>query len=1656
MKSTKRLSLYFLLATLLMPGFALAAYDGTPTVPSKVGDCYQIATAADLYGFAQLVNKSDRTVSFCGELTSDITVNENVLDANGNLKTGSFVPWSPIGAFSHEFKGTFEGNHHVIRGLYFNNAAKDYAGLFGATADGTEIRNLGLEDSYIKGQDRVGGLVAEALGSVSIVNSYSTGVVSGRRLVGGLVGGGSNTYTTTIMNSYNSGSVTASDSCVGGLVGGGLLESKNVIVKSYNSGAVNGKYNIGGLVGVGSATITDSYNSGDVQGIRKAGGLVGTGRVEVSNSNNSGSVTIDETRDVFTDKIETYSGCYAGGIVGYGGGTITNSSNSGSVRGVFYIGGLGGYDNYRSTVISSFNSGSITGSQEAVGGLIGYSATDAIEIVASFNEGSVTGGNQVGGLMGKGFGTISNSFNKGEILSNSKEWNAAGGLVGYADRGSIFIENSYNAGSIRGYVVAGLIGAVKTKTTVVNSHNVGNVVRTDANECGDGIIAGLVLSGESSKINVKVVNSFAVEGCGIASETKTIVGYCNETYYSCDVGSSDVKPASKFLDGTVASSLSGYNSVWGQSEGDAYPMLKDAAFPYAISYNLNGGAFTDAVVRSYVHGTEFVLPVPSRDGYTFVGWFSNAEHTGDAVVSIAASESGDKTFYARWAKNSFELVDGCYEIYNVEHLYEFAQIVNGKHATIPKNTAACGKLMENVVVNEKVLNSSGQLNVAPDGGFRSWTPMKDYTGNFNGNNRIISGLYFSEGVNSDFTGYEVGFIGSAKNVTISNLGIVDSYFSGVEHVGCLIGYGYGTGVTISNSFCQGSVKGSNEVGGLAGKFSGSITNSYKAGSVIGQGSVGGLIGNAVDAIVFNSYNTGVGSVISGYVGGFERVGGLVGKGEKVDFTNCYNGIRVSMEGHTISDLVGSGTDVSITNSYARTDNNEELFYNGTIATLLRNGENGSVWGQNIVWAPFNYKFSLPDLSGKLTKNGIDLAEYTITYNLNDGSSPSLDSYYEGIGKNTLLAPIRLDHDFMGWYEDDLFTGRVVTSIAASETGDKTLFAKWAANIAYELNASDAELSGEPTTYTVGVGVDLVKPTRDGYSFVGWYDNAGFTGDAVTSVSAEAAGSQIFYAKWKKNIELVDGCYEINNASQLYEFAQIVNGEHASIAQNAAACGKLMANIVVNENVLNDDGTLNAAPEGGFKAWTPLVGFEGTLQGKGKTISGLYFNDEAIDGVGLIGSTSGSVTINYLGIMDSYFKGKSSVGSFVGEAGGARVSILQCFNVGSVIALNSGVGGFVGYVPSGSSVSIEYSYNAGIESCESCASDEAAGSLVGFKDDGGRATLMNSYVINRVAIGKGSVGKYMYFGEESDFHDGTVARKLHVYDRIWGQNLADPNSLPDFSGDLSYNYGSIVVSSDKKATILGSSQQTANVPSDVIVSAVKFDRTFARGVPSTIVLPFSATRGTVANAKFYAFTEVTVKDGALVAKFATEVKAAELVANTPYAVILDNGAAKLEITLGSPVTLETGEVQNTESGSWSFVGTYEYRHWDNGCSGSECIYGLAAANASNGSYNAGDFVKGGTDVYINPMRAYLSKSMTTGPRHAPALYGKSASELPEVIRVEFGGENGAVAAIGSMNTRTGEIKLEKADRWFDLKGRRLNGKPTIKGTYYNNGKKVVIK
>ena len=72
-----------------------------------------------------------------------------------------------------------------------------------------------------------------------------------------------------------------------------------------------------------------------------------------------------------------------------------------------------------------------------------------------------------------------------------------------------------------------------------------------------------------------------------------------------------------------------------------------------------------------------------------------------------------------------------------------------------------------------------------------------------------------------------------------------------------------------------------------------------------------------------------------------------------------------------------------------------------------------------------------------------------------------------------------------------------------------------------------------------------------------------------------------------------------------------------------------------------------------------------------------------------------------------------------------------------------------------------------------------------------------------------------------------------------------------------------------------------------------------------------------------------------------------------------------------------------------------------------------------------------------------------------LKGLNAGDIQHDVKMYFGEEEFAtgIISIGQLDN----LQFDNfADGWFDLNGRRLNGKPTRAGVYINKGKKVVIK
>ena len=307
---------------------------------------YEISNAGQLYWFAGLVNGTldgvEQNTLANAILTANITVNENLLDSlqydtEGNVSNGSdFITWTPIadwmGNRTTQYSGTFDGNNKTVSGLYFNGDAT-CIGLFGSSESDGNIKNVGVVDSYFKGNDHVGGVCGNNAGTIT--NCYNAGnltAIESSATIGGICG-----YNNagTIANCYNTGTVTATGivASVGGVCGC----STELILNCYNIGTVTATSSgadISGICGYNFGPIENCYYladtedenggkttaqfaSGEVAYLLSQGCTVGEGEDAVTYSgsvwgqalggNGDTYPVLDSTKRVY--QVDKYDGC---------------------------------------------------------------------------------------------------------------------------------------------------------------------------------------------------------------------------------------------------------------------------------------------------------------------------------------------------------------------------------------------------------------------------------------------------------------------------------------------------------------------------------------------------------------------------------------------------------------------------------------------------------------------------------------------------------------------------------------------------------------------------------------------------------------------------------------------------------------------------------------------------------------------------------------------------------------------------------------------------------------------------------------------------------------------------------------------------------------------------------------------------------------------------------------------------------------------------------------------------------------------------------------------------------------------------------------------------------------------------------------------------
>lgn len=170
-------------------------------------------------------------------------------------------------------------------------------------------------------------------------------------------------------------------------------------------------------------------------------------------------------------------------------------------------------------------------------------------------------------------------------------------------------------------------------------------------------------------------------------------------------------------------------------------------------------------------------------------------------------------------------------------------------------------------------------------------------------------------------------------------------------------------------------------------------------------------------------------------------------------------------------------------------------------------------------------YTISDISEPqtVTIRGIGQDVYAITY-----KAGTVD-YVGGLPDGTIkqhgmpavisdASPVRTGYLFLGWSSAENADVPEYLAGALYETdADLTLYAVWEAETYQVLYEENGGSEVPDTQYTYGEGLNLPGETeilRDGFEFMGWYDNEGLEGAKVTEITTTDIGDKIFYARWK--------------------------------------------------------------------------------------------------------------------------------------------------------------------------------------------------------------------------------------------------------------------------------------------------------------------------------------------------------------------------------------------------------------------------------------------------------------------------------------------------------------------------------------------------------------
>lgn len=1001
----------------------------------------------------------------------------------------------------------------------------------------------------------------------------------------------------------------------------------------------SGKAGLYASLGVGSfknLTITDSFvKGGDNVGVLIGDSSYSTGSLSADNVKIENTIVrgnnyvggLFGSLETTTDKTKyTITSCTVGPNV-----TVTGTGSK--------IGGIAG--KCRGTItnctvgskVTVTGTGTDTGNR--VGGIAGeFAGKFRGTILYSSSGATVTGKNFVGGVVGYAGGNVEKIWychNDGTV----KGVESVGGVLGYGDGINEFpICYIYNKGKVSGdNDVAGLVGTAKISPKY--SYNIGNVAYND------GSIAPQLMNYSSYFAPKRYLfypeNTVPFSESGKREQTTTFrPNESNQTaltFTKDQVDSGEL--AWKLNLKSDKSEENGYANCWVQNLGsDKYPTFGDAR--YAV--------------------------YPSKTGY----------HNHGSADQIDCDDCRGVAWDPYYHVDTSQ-----YEITNYHELLGLAKLVNEKNETI---TAS---LMNDIVFNENLLDSNGNVQVADP---IKWTPSGTekyyFNGIFNGNGHTISGLYVDGG---DYA----GLFGRAQGApTIKGVGVVDSYFKGAKYVGGIAGayidvngieFDCMAGCFTYNVKLEGTestTKIGQFIGDISGKGNAKLNSNYclaekeeplpgiNCSTMTAEDFESGKV-----AYLMNKYFTdkGNGDVWGQVVANNENVPvdlfptayKIIGNGGSNKVINC--------AGQYHNHLGSATCPICQTVNPQEPAQDNGVYQIGTPSELLWFAEHVKVNGiqkavltndidmTGVKWTPIGTKDSAFEW-GEFDGQGHFITNLTVSdtsleyaglfgYVTDHATIKNLGVFGEFSGGEYVggIAGYSENSEITNCFFIGTVSGTNTNGIANEDTIGDTVNNCYFQSDSTDINARTekqfksgevAELlnmlpnGGTQEVWGQTIGADAYpcaltsdnKVIRD-YTNLGWHNHTnGTTEDNCPNCV--------------KTPKQENGVYQISTIQELYWFSAYVNNTDSSIK------AELANNITVNEDISAQNRII----------WTPAGTisnpFTGTFDGKGHIISGLV-KENSTEPVGLFGMIGSGAEVSNVGVVNCIFSSTADAGGIAG-------------------------------------------------------------------------------------------------------------------------------------------------------------------------------------------------------------------------------------------------------------------------------------------------------------------------------------------------------------------------------------------------------------------------